>query len=395
MAFHLSHIHDYDTFLAIDIGSYRVRTGAYIIDAGEVKNIGFWSTRQNKRNMMHGCIADLRWVSLAMERSMIQAIQPLPSPPEDVIVAFSSNTFISDILVTQYVRSDRTTEITMQEVDTMVKKLEKESFGRIRSRSREQFGILHDDIRLVSSTITSISIDGKNVTNPVGFSGSHIRLSVLNVFAPASEFNVIRSIVAHLDKRIISLIPTPLVFPKIIENTDYIDEAAYILDIGAMHTNFLSIQKNQIQILETFPFGANMLIDLIEDAHPGYTLLQIESLLSDTKKIHTIQSEIEAFFEYVYDTMMASVTIAKKDMHPSYIFCHGWVFENIKIFDLFSHIFHEKYKQKIHIHRLSDIVDIPPEQVVNHGLSLLADELLVVKKDPLVRILRYVLYSYE
>jgi hypothetical protein len=32
---------------------------------------------------------------------------------------------------------------------------------------------------------------------------------------------------------------------------------------------------------------------------------------------------------------------------------------------------------------------------VTYGLALLAEELLVVKKDPIVRILRYVLYAYE
>ena len=53
MAFHLAHIHDYERFLAIDIGSYRVRTGVYSINSGEVSCVGFGWARQNKRNIIH------------------------------------------------------------------------------------------------------------------------------------------------------------------------------------------------------------------------------------------------------------------------------------------------------------------------------------------------------
>jgi hypothetical protein len=35
------------------------------------------------------------------------------------------------------------------------------------------------------------------------------------------------------------------------------------------------------------------------------------------------------------------------------------------------------------------------DAVVPYGLALMASDLLVVKKDPLVRILRYVIYNYE
>ena len=52
MAFHLSHIHDYDRFLAVDIGSYRVRTGLYTIESLDPVLLGFSSIRQNRKNMI-------------------------------------------------------------------------------------------------------------------------------------------------------------------------------------------------------------------------------------------------------------------------------------------------------------------------------------------------------
>ncbi len=164
----------------------------------------------------------MRGVSLSIERSMIQASQKVDTIPKDAILAFSSSQFISDQITTQYIRKAGT-PIGMHEVDTMVKKVEKDSFDRVRKRARTSFGIVHDDLKLVSSTITAIEIDGKPVSNPIGFTGINVRLSILNLFAPASEFNVVRSVASHIGKNIISLIPTPLVFPKLLEKSNYVD----------------------------------------------------------------------------------------------------------------------------------------------------------------------------
>jgi cell division ATPase FtsA len=64
---------------------------------------------------------------------------------------------------------------------------------------------------------------------------------------------VVRSIVASLDKRVISIIPSPLVLPKIIEYSDYVEDAVCIIDVGYMHTTILLQSNNQILAFETFP----------------------------------------------------------------------------------------------------------------------------------------------
>lgn len=44
---------------------------------------------------------------------------------------------------------------------------------------------------------------------------------------------------------------------------------------------------------------------------------------------------------------------------------------------------------------LNPELKITSEYVTTYGLALIASDLLLIKKDPLVRILRYVLYQYE
>ncbi len=336
----------------------------------------------------------MRGVSLSIERSMIQASQKVDTIPKDVILGFSSSQFISDQITTQYIRKSGT-PIGMHEVDTMVKKVEKDSFDRVRARARTAFGIVHDDLKLVSSTITSIEIDGKSVSNPIGFTGTKVRLSILNLFAPASEFNVIRSVASHIGKNIISLIPTPLVFPKILEKTNYVDINACILDIGLLHTTITCISDNSVVALETFPFGSQMLMDLLGHAHTELTLLQIEHMLSSSEYREVRLPCVEDFFEYIMDTLRAFLMASAPGFSFDHVFCHGALFESEDIYENFTTLLSHEYGTRLRTLRFADILECETDMVVTHGLAEIATELLMVKKDPLVRILRYVLYNYE
>lgn len=64
---------------------------------------------------------------------------------------------------------------------------------------------------------------------------------------------------------------------------------------------------------------------------------------------------------------------------------------------MFFDTFHTLYKSDTKNLILSEIPEkkIDPDISMCYALSILAEELLVTKKDPLIRILRYVLYNYD
>lgn len=79
------------------------------------------------------------------------------------------------------------------------------------------------------------------------------------------------------------------------------------------------------------------------------------------------------------------------------LFLHGNVFENLAILKIFGKKFEEMAGYSVRKERLTTLVksENKRNECITHGLALTASELLLVKKDPLIRILRYVLYSYE
>ena len=87
----------------------------------------------------------------------------------------------------------------------------------------------------------------------------------------------------------------------------------------------------------------------------------------------------------------------KLNVHFTNLFLHGNIFENPAIFKIFGTAFEENCGYSVRKKRLSSLVnpEYRHDESITYGLALTASELLVVKKDPLIRILRYVLYSYE
>ena len=399
MSFRLTHIHDYHRFIAVDLGLYRARVGIYNVSEGALSCTGFSSVRQSRKNFSEWVVIDIGGIAQIVEQGILQAWDLLDSIPEDVIMSFPSRSFISDLIVTQYSREDSTTVLTMQEVDKMIKRIEKTSHEQARAKSQKQFGIMSDDLKLISSTIVSIQIDGRNVSSPIGFSGGRVRLTVLNVFVPSGEFNIMRSIVSRLGKQIISLIPEPLILPKLIEETEVISDNTCLIDVWYGQTTVTILRKNEIIWFETFTYGTEILMELIEDFYPEYSLLQIENILCTPSEFQWwIYKEcLDEFLEYIRDAIFGYLQSEDIDLKFQYLILHGNIFENSTIFHNFSQLIESTFWYEIKRKRLYELLnkEIRHNQCTVYGLSLMAKELLLVKKDPLVRILRYVLYQYE
>ena len=399
MSFRLTHIHDYHPFIAVDLGMYRVRAAMYNVQEGLLTCTGFSSIRQSRKNFIYGEIADIQGIAQSIEYAILKAWESLDTIPDDIIMSFPSHTFVSDLITTQYTRADSEAFLTMQEVDKMIKRIEKASYERAHIKSRKQFGAMNDDLRLVSSTIVSIQIDGRSVTSPIGFSGGRVRLTVLNIFVPSSEFNIIRSIISRLDKKVISLIPEPLILPKLIEESDTFSESTCIIDIGYGHTTITILYNNEILWIENFPYGTEVLMELIAMENPKYSLLQIENIICTPKEFSAWKNHecLVEFLSYIQDALFGYLQAEHIDIRFTHFFFHGNIFQNNVVFTELSERIEWTFGYSIEKRYLYEAVHpvLAHDQCMVYGLSLMARELLLVKKDPLVRILRYVLYQYE
>ncbi len=93
-----------------------------------------------------------------------------------------------------YIRENPEELITMDEIDHIVKKVEHTSLDRVKGRIRERTGIIESEMKLVTTSLISITVDGKKLGNPIGFTGKNIRLGIINIFVPVSYVSMIQNI---------------------------------------------------------------------------------------------------------------------------------------------------------------------------------------------------------
>ncbi|MBC7503860.1 cell division FtsA domain-containing protein, partial [Candidatus Gracilibacteria bacterium] len=212
-------------------------------------------------------------------------------------------------------------------------------------------------------------------------------------------FNVIRSIISRLGKRAISLIPEPLILPKIIEESRSSSESTCLVDIGYGHTTVTIVENNEIRGFETFPYGSEMLMEMLSMLESNHSVLQIENIMCSPVAFHNDKYRecLEDFLSYIRDAIFGYLQSEHIDVTLENIFLHGNIFENSSITSSFTQLFHDALGYEPNTKHLHEIyrVKIAHDHCIITGLSLMANELLLVKKDPLVRILRYVLYQYE
>jgi cell division ATPase FtsA len=163
--------------------------------------------------------------------------------PDDIIIAFTPSISLGELTTSQYIRKDPATPLAMDEIDIMIEKIEKISLSEAREKAKSEYAIIHDDIRLISSTLTSVTIDGEGTDDPIGSTGEHIKITVLNVYTIASEYNMLRSIVSSLHKSTISLVPTTLLFPKLLDRSDYAKDSSLVIDLGHTHMTLISLER--------------------------------------------------------------------------------------------------------------------------------------------------------
>lgn len=167
-----------------------------------------------------------------------------------------------------YIRENPENPITMDEIDHIVKKVEHTSLDRVKGKIRERTGIIESEMKLVTTSVISIVVDGKRLGNPIGFIGKNIKLGVINVFIPHSYVTMIQNIGRGLSRNIISLIPSIVTLPKLIEQKDENFDFNCCIDLGASKTTVIVLNHGEILGANTLSFGFGLLEDAFRQKQP-------------------------------------------------------------------------------------------------------------------------------
>ena len=401
MSFAVRSVSEYDTFLVLDIGAFKTKALVCRIEGGDLKIVGQSSVRESRKNILSGEIADLHGVSKTVMKAISQACEGLDVIPRDVILGINSPHLLYDTISMNYVRESPESHITMGEMDEIIHRVEHKSLERIGSKIHQRLNIINTEMKLVTTAITSIALDGQKVTNPVGFAGQNVKLHIMNVFVPLALYHSLRSIVRSIDRNILSIVPYGVSLPKLAEDKDYALDSNLFIDFGYSKTTVIVENAGETLGINTLAFGYALLEEALgRDHHLEY--LEIENILAHQDKYYKkYKDSFDSFFEVLF----GGIVVAGRDIAASLFV------RNICITGGPSSTFlGERLREYLTEHHigsncmvriLPDPTDTPldmthaPAYGCVVSLAKIGQEACLLTKDPIAKILRYVVYRYE
>jgi cell division protein FtsA len=121
------------------------------------------------------------------------------------------------------------------------------------------------DVRLVHAAITGASIDGYALTNPVGFQGRHVRISIFNAFAPLVHLGALQSVASQLDLELLEIVAEPYAVARVLGSDQVRQAGALFLDIGGGTTDVALVRQGGIEGTRMFALGGRAFTKSIAD----------------------------------------------------------------------------------------------------------------------------------
>lgn len=316
----ITKILDKKTFSVIDIWSYKVKTLICELKNWEISVLWYWEKRQEITDVIHWEIWNIEWVCNTISDSISKASKQAWINPKDIIINIPSSSITSTSNKINYSRNSPNEEITIDELDYIIWKIESKAISNSLNKLRKTTWYTDVDIKLITSSITQIIIESSRVSNPIWFTWKNITVEVLNIFIPQSKHNTINTIANYLNKNILSIIPLEFSIPKILDRTEYSLQNILFLDIWSTKTRIIVQKQWSIIWFNRMNIWMN---DLIKEISSKYNIIWSEVInnINDIK----YEKERKEFLEIWIDWVILSLKdILKDDVIPNNIFLSWW-----------------------------------------------------------------------
>lgn len=271
--------------IIIDLWTYKIKTALCEYKNNEVLLLSYAEKRQDNSHIIGSEIANIEWVSESIEIAISKLLKNHNINPNDIIINIPTSSIISSKKDLSYIRTKPDENITLEELDYIIAKAERESLQEAKIDIKNRTWYNEVDMKLITSSITTMSIDNFKVSNPIWFTGKEIKISILNIFIPASRYNILTTIWNSLWKNILSIIPLEFCMPKILGNTDFAYDDVIFIDIGNTKSSLILQKAGVIIWFDKIDIWINDLIKSIKEKTWETNIEIINKLQQDNQYI--------------------------------------------------------------------------------------------------------------
>src|SRR6187399_2819753 len=234
---------------ALDIGTEFAKALVFEIDDaghGTVRGVG--RKRQGLSHMQSGTVADIAADVDNCAVALQEAEEMAGFRPSQVVIGIAG----------ELVKGFTTTH-------SQERKRPDQPISEAERAITWETGLPHVDVRLVHAAVTSASIDGYALTNPVGFQGRHVQIGIFNAFAPLVHLGALQSVASQLDLELLEIVAEPYAVARVLGSDQVRQAGALFVDVGGGTTDVALVRGGGIEGTRMFALGGRAFTKSLAD----------------------------------------------------------------------------------------------------------------------------------
>ena len=237
--------------VALDVGTEFAKALVVAITPDEEGRLvgsvrGSGRQRQGLTHMQSGTVSDIdavvancaRALGEAREMAGLQSTLAVIGIAGELVKGTTSNGAVR--------RDDPHAPMTEDELQRIVEQVQIEALADAERRIAWESGVERLDVRLVHAAVVELKIDGYPVSNPIGFTGAQLELSVFNAFAPMVHLGALQSVASQLGLQLLGVIAEPYAVATCLDPGELGDAGAVFVDIGGGTTDVALVRRGGI-----------------------------------------------------------------------------------------------------------------------------------------------------
>jgi cell division protein FtsA len=365
---------------ALDIGTEFVKALVFEIDEtgrGTVRGVG--RKRQGLAHMQSGTVTDIDAVVDNCAIALREAEEMAGFRPTQCVIGIAGELVKGFTTTHVQNRKKSDTPITDAELQKLIDAVQREALREAERAITWETGLPQVDVRLVHAAVTGAQIDGYPVTNPVGFKGRHVKLSVFNAFAPLVHLGALQTVAQQLELELLEIVAEPYAVARVLASEQVLQAGALFIDIGGGTTDVALVRHGGIEGTRMFALGGRAftksLADRLDLPFPRAEEIKIDyarGVLAERRaEVARIVADDVAIWAAGVELVMDE--LAEGDLLPGRIYLCGG---GSHLPEISQTLNSEAFWRRLPFSRPPEIVVMSPDQVsrIADGTKLLIDQ---------------------
>lgn len=251
---------------ALDVGTEFAKALVFEIDSaghGTIRGVG--RKRQGLSHMQSGTVADIAAVVDNCSIALQEAEEMAGFRPTQVVIGIAGELVKGFTTTHSQERKRPDQPISEAELQRLIDGVQREALREAERAITWETGLPNVDVRLVHAAVTGASIDGYALTNPVGFQGRHVRISIFNAFAPLVHLGALQSVASQLDLELLEIVAEPYAVARVLSTEQVRQAGALFVDVGGGTTDVALVRSGGIEGTRMFALGGRAFTKSIAD----------------------------------------------------------------------------------------------------------------------------------